>query len=71
MQPATRAHPGIECEIAAGKFDTLHSWLRENIYQHGRKFDADELVKRATGQPMTIAPYIRYLRKKFGELYRL
>jgi len=70
-EAATRAQPGIEGEIAAGKFDTLHGWLRENIYQHGRKFDTDELVKRATGQPMTIAPYVRYLRKKYGELYRL
>jgi carboxypeptidase Taq len=70
-EAATKAHPGIESEIAAGKFNTLHGWLRENIYRHGRKYDADELVQRATGQPMTIAPYLRYLRKKFGELYRL
>jgi len=61
----------IEREIAAGKFATLHGWLRENIYQHGRKFTADELVQRTTGQPMTIQPYLRYLRKKFSELYRL
>jgi carboxypeptidase Taq len=71
FEAATKAHPGIESEIAAGAFDTLHGWLRENIYRHGRKYDPDELVQRATGQPMTIAPYLRYLRKKFGELYRL
>lgn len=70
-EAATRAQAGVEREIATGKFDTLHGWLRENIYQHGRKFTADELVRRATGQPMTIAPYLRYLRKKYGELYRL
>jgi carboxypeptidase Taq len=70
-EAATRAHPGIEREIAAGKFDTLHGWLKENIYQHGRKFTAAEIVQRATGKPMTIQPYVRYLRKKFGELYRL
>jgi len=70
-EAATRAQPGLEKEIAAGKFAILHGWLRENIYRHGRKFTADELVKRATGQPMSIAPYIRYLRKKYGELYQL
>ncbi len=71
FEAATKAHPDIESEIAAGKFDTLHGWLRENIYRHGRKYDPDDLVRRATGQPMTIAPYLRYLRRKFGELYRL
>jgi carboxypeptidase Taq len=70
-EAATRALPGIEREIAAGQFGPLHGWLRENIYRHGRKFTADELVKRTTGQSMTIEPYVRYLRKKYGELYQL
>ena len=26
---------------------------------------------RATGSPMTMAPYLAYLRTKYGELYRL
>jgi hypothetical protein len=46
-------------------------WLRDNIYQHGRKFRPDELVTRAVGAPMTIKPYLAYLRAKYGELYRL
>jgi carboxypeptidase Taq len=70
-EAAAQAHPGIEKDIAAGQFETLHGWLRENIYRHGRKFTADELVRRVTGQPMTIAPYLQYLRRKYGELYRL
>ncbi len=68
---ALRAHPAIPAEIAAGKFETLHGWLRENIYVHGRKLQADALVERATGKAMSIAPYITYLREKYGALYRL
>lgn len=68
---ATRARPGIEDGIARGQFDELHGWLRENVYQHGRKYTATEIVQRATGQPLTIAPYTRYLRRKYGELYKL
>ena len=45
-------------------FARLHEWLRENIYQHGRKFTPDELVQRVTGGPLTIEPYMRYLRRK-------
>ena len=32
---------------------------------------ADELIMRVTGSPLTIAPYLRYLRGKYGELYNL
>jgi hypothetical protein len=31
---ALRAHPKIP---ASGKFDTLHTWLRDNVYRHGSK----------------------------------
>ncbi len=70
-EAALRAQPNIPYEIAQGQFDTLHSWLADNIYQHGSKFTANEVVQRATGQALTIAPYIRYLRTKYGELYQL
>ncbi len=68
---ATRAHPGIAGEIARGEFGTLHAWLRENVYQHGAGFTADELVLRATGAPMSIEPYLAYLAGKYGALYGL
>jgi carboxypeptidase Taq len=66
---ATRAHPEIPGEIATGRFPTLHGWLTENIYRHGRTRTPDEIVTRATGRAMTIAPYLAYLREKYGELY--
>jgi carboxypeptidase Taq len=68
---AVKAHPEIPAEIARGEFGTLHKWLVAHLYRHGRKFEPNELVKRATGEPMTIAPYLAYLRGKYGELYRL
>jgi carboxypeptidase Taq len=68
---ALRAHPAIPAEIKAGRFDTLHGWLRTNIYAHGRKYGVHDLVKRATGKPMRIEPYIGYLKTKYGALYDL
>ena len=68
---AVKAHPEIPNEIAAGRFDTLHAWLTDRLYRHGRKFTPDELVMRATGASMSIAPYLAYLRGKYGEFYRL
>jgi carboxypeptidase Taq len=68
---ATRAHPEIPREIARGRFATLHGWLTDHIYRDGRTLTPDEIVRRATGNPMTTAPYLAYLRGKYGELYRL
>ena len=71
FEQAQKAHPGIVSEIGAGQFGTLHGWLKENIYQHGSKYTAPELIERVTGAPLSIEPYMRYLHTKFGELYTL
>jgi carboxypeptidase Taq len=68
---ALRAHPEIPREIGEGRFGTLKGWLDRNLYRHGRKLQADEIVRRATGEPMTIRPYMEYLTRKYGELYDL
>jgi len=70
-QSALQAHPEIPAQIQQGQFDTLHNWLRTNIYQHGSKFTAAELTERVTGGPLRIEPYIQYLKTKYGELYKL
>ena len=68
---ALKAHPQIPDEMKQGQFGSLHGWLKENLYKHGRKFTAPEVVERATGSPLTIVPYIEYLKTKYGELYNL
>ncbi|MDW8227589.1 MAG: hypothetical protein RMJ60_07305 [Anaerolineales bacterium] len=68
---ALKAHPEIPEEMKQGKFETLHRWLSENIYRHGRKFTASELVQRVTGGEISIEPYIAYLKAKYGQLYQL
>jgi len=70
-EAAQFAYPEIPAEMSQGRFDRLHGWLRQHIYQHGRKYNAAEVVEQATGQPLTIQPYLRYIRRKYGELYDL
>ena len=70
-EAAITAHPDIPAQIKAGEFSTLHGWLKENIYQHGMKFTANELLERATGGLLSIEPYMRYLRGKYQSLYGL
>jgi carboxypeptidase Taq len=68
---ALNAHPEIPQEMSQGKFETLHTWLIDNVYQHGSKFTASELIERVTGGPLSIEPYLNYLKTKYGELYKL
>jgi len=68
---ALAAHPEIPAQMRVGSFETLRGWLTENVYRHGKKFTADELISQATGGPLAIDAYITYLRKKYGELYGL
>ncbi len=68
---AVAGDPGIPEAITRGEFAPLRRWLTDNVYRHGRKFGAPELIQRATGKPLTIAPYLGYLRAKYGELYSL
>lgn len=68
---ALKTNPEIQAQMETGIFHTLHDWLRQNIYQHGRKYTAGELVERVTGSPLSIDPFIGYIKHKFGELYQL
>jgi carboxypeptidase Taq len=70
-EAALAAHPEIPREIETGKFGTLHGWLRDNVYRHGRKYPPSQLIERATGRAMRIEPYLGYLNNKYGEIYRL
>ena len=66
---AEAANPGLEADIARKDFSRLRSWLTENVYRHGRLYTPSDLVERATGQALSAAPYLKYLREKYGALY--
>jgi carboxypeptidase Taq len=55
-----------ESQFERGEFGALREWLREHVYRHGRKFPPRELIRRVTGTDIDPAPYIGYLRTKFG-----
>jgi carboxypeptidase Taq len=68
---AVAAHPNIPDQIATGNFSGLHDWLKSNIYRHGRKFTAAEIIEQVTGQTLSTQPLMDYVRQKYGELYQL
>mgnify|MGYP000973867437 CR=1 FL=1 len=64
-------NPDLDDQIRAGDFSALLSWLRVKIHQFGRKYEPQELVQRVTGSKIDSAPYMRYLQKKYTEIYGL
>ena len=63
--------PDLTEQIAHGEFGALLGWLRTNLHQHGRKFTSVELLHRITGGGLNPAPYLKYLKTKFGDVYGL
>jgi carboxypeptidase Taq len=51
----------LDAQIERGEFGDLDSWLRENLYRHGRKFTPEEMLRRVVGGPLDPEPYIRYV----------
>jgi carboxypeptidase Taq len=66
---AVSQKPDIPSQIAAGEFSVLFGWLKENVWQYGRRYFPQELIKKATGSPLETGPYINYLKTKFGGIY--
>lgn len=60
---------GLADEIRKGRFEELLAWLRSNIHKHGRKYNPQDLVQKVTGSRITSEPYIRYLTRKYSEIY--
>jgi len=61
----------LDEQIRKGKFDSLLAWLREKIHVFGHKYDPQDLVQRVTGSRINAAPYVRYLTKKYSDIYGL
>jgi carboxypeptidase Taq len=59
----------VEGKIRDGDFEPLRSWMGEKIHQHGRRFPTDELIERATGEPLTADYFIDHVEEKFSNLY--
>lgn len=63
--------PHIEDEIAAGQLMILRRWLAQKIHRWGRMFTPDHLTQRVTGVSISPEPFLRYIERKYGELYQL
>jgi carboxypeptidase Taq len=62
------AEPDIDDRVRRGEFGRLREWLQQQIHQHGRRYDPEDLVRRVTSGGVDPAPYLRYLTTKYSAL---
>jgi len=63
--------PDVAIQIEQGDFEAITSWMRDKVHCHGAKFQPQELVQRITGSKIDQEPYLRYLTKKYTEIYQI
>ncbi|HEX4970573.1 MAG TPA: carboxypeptidase M32 [Steroidobacteraceae bacterium] len=59
--------PELDEEIAAGHFAGLFDWLRQNVHSVAATMSMPELIRNATGKPLSAAAWLRYIEGKYLE----
>jgi carboxypeptidase Taq len=60
---------GLNDQLTAGELTELREWLRRRVHRHGAKFSTEELLEREGGGPISVAPFVRYLKAKLSDVY--
>ena len=61
----------VDERILSGDLGPINDWNRKNIWQYGRLYNPDELIRRIAGGSFDPAPYADYLTEKYSEIYGL
>ena len=63
------AHPTVDDDLSAGRFAPLLAWLREHVHRRGHSASAQTVVADAVGGPLSVKPFVNYLRDKYARVY--
>ena len=61
----------LEKEIERGNMQPLLTWLRRNIHRHGKKYSAQNLCKKITGEKLNFEYFLLYAKEKYKSLYKI
>lgn len=59
--------PELDEEMAAGQFAGLIGWLAQNVHGLAASVSTPDLIKNATGKPLSAAAWVRYVEGKYLE----
>jgi carboxypeptidase Taq len=63
--------PHLKTDISKGNFTELRSWLNEQIHKQGKRYSANDLIKKITGNELDSNYFIQYLEEKFKDMYQI
>ena len=58
----------IQALITGGDENRLRAWLGQTVWPLGLSVNAEELVEKVSGHPLSAQPFLTYLRAKVAEL---
>lgn len=61
-----KVHPHADDDIAAGRFDAITDWRRDNIWSLASRVSTPELMQRATGERLDAVHFTRHLEERYG-----
>ncbi len=64
-----KQYSGVDSAIAKGTYGRIGTWLKEHVHKHGSRFEAEQVIKKATGQGLNPTIFVSYLTKKYKALY--
>ncbi len=57
-------------DIESGRFGGILNWLNKNIHRHGREKNAEDIIKNVCGCGLNPEVYVKYLRRKYLDIYK-
>ena len=68
---AMRKDIDVDEALRTNHYEVCMNWLKEHIHKYGCRYDADEVLKMATGESFDVNYYLDYLEEKYTKLYNL
>ena len=57
--------------ISKGDYTEINKWAHERIWKHGGIYKSDELMQKFVKAPVDADAYIKYIKNKYKEIYKL
>ncbi len=60
-----RSHPAVERDMANGDFSYLNGWRRQHVWEKASFASTPEILRAATGEPLSAKPFIAHLQRRY------
>ena len=70
-QTLLKDEPQLEKIIESGNLAIIREWLKQKIHKKGRLLSVPDLVQEITGEALNPTIFLKYLKQKYKNIYRL